>query len=203
MGNITYQEKRNGSRLEKYEWMRIWFEDTEDTNAKRVLYIGDSISEGTYKYATKLSERKIIFNNLATSKAVDNPNFYTFISTFISENDKKDAIIINNGLHGWHLSENEYKEHYQNLIKKIKTDFPNIPLYIVLTTAITQATTCFDRVPLRNAAAEQIAKKEGLKVIDLYSVTNGRTDFFQPDGVHFVEEGYMALASKILESLNI
>lgn len=203
MNNITYQEERNSSKLEKYEWLRIWFEDTEDTDAKRVLYIGDSISEGTYKYATNLTERKVIFNNLATSKAVDNPNYYSFISMFISENNKKDAIIINNGLHGWHLSEEEYREHYQKLIKKIKTDFPEVPLYILLTTATTEATKCRDRVPVRNAAAKQIAEDENLQVIDLYSVTNGHTEYYKPDGVHFVEKGYVALASEILKSLDM
>ena len=97
---LTYEEKRSKTSLERREWDRMWIEDTTDAQEPRVLYIGDSISNGTYLCATKAAERKILFNNYATSKALDNPYFYPQLKMFIEQCERRDAIIFNNGLHG-------------------------------------------------------------------------------------------------------
>ena len=90
---LTYEEKARGARLERREWDRIWIEDTTEATEPRVLYIGDSISNGTHLNATKAAERKILFNCYATSKAVDNPYFYPQLKMFIEQCEKRLAVL--------------------------------------------------------------------------------------------------------------
>lgn len=203
MSSITFQEQAGTIALEQYEWTRVWFEDTYDTTARRIAYIGDSISEGTHCQATRLSNRKILFNNFATSKAVDNPNYYPAISMFLKENPKLDAILINNGLHGFHLTEDAYKIHYQTVIRQLKADFPDTPIYLLLTTAISPTLETCPRVSVRNEMVLQIAREEKLSVIDLYTVTVHMPELKTHDGVHYTEEGYCAIARKILSELKL
>ncbi len=195
---LTYQEKSLYDRLEKYEWDRMWIEDTTDKEAKRVLYIGDSISNGTYSHAATASQRKILFNNFASSKALDNPFYYPTVKTFIEQCKRRDAIIFNNGLHGWHLSEEEYGRLYLEFIKKLKADFPDTPIYLVLTTE-TVGSKNSPRVIPRNEQAKAVAEKLGLKIIDLYSASLDNTALHTSDGVHFTQEGYEALGHAIAD----
>lgn len=201
MGLQTYQESHCGSQLEQYEWTRIWFENTYDITSKRVAYIGDSICECTHQFANLMPDRQFVFNNIASSKAVDHPNYYASIAMFLSENEKLDAIIINNGLHGWHLSEEEYGRLYGEAVHKLHREYPNTPMWIVLTTAISESNECCGRVPARNVKALEIAEKEGIGVIDLYTVSAQIAHLRKPDGVHFQDDGYRALAQEILSVL--
>ena len=200
--NYTYQEKTTRSPLEKYEWDRVWFEDVYDTDAKRILYIGDSISNATFPWATSLVERKLIFNNFASSKGLDNPFYFPMIKMFIYQNDRKDAIIINNGLHGWHLDDEKYGELYFELIENIKKLCPDTPIFIVLTTAVDDSKEFSSRIPKRNEKAREVAKRADAGIIDLYSVSNSNKELLCDDGVHFVSDGYKMLAEEIVRALN-
>jgi hypothetical protein len=195
---LTYEEKAREARLERREWDRIWIEDTTEATEPRVLYIGDSISNGTHLNATKAAERKILFNCYATSKAVDNPYFYPQLKMFIEQCEKRDAIIFNNGLHGWHLSEEEYSRGYLEIIKKLSSDYPSIPIYLALTTAVNAEVGNSERVVPRNEKVLEIARSLGLEVIDLYSVSVENARLHTSDGVHFTAEGYEALAEAVV-----
>lgn len=198
----TYQEKATSSPREKYEWERIWFEDTYDTDAKRVLYIGDSISNATFPYAAAASDRKILFNNFATSKALDNPFFYPMVKMFVDQNERIDAIIVNNGLHGWHLTEEEYARYYLDFIRKLKADNPQTPIYLVLSTATDESRAYSVRVLPRNEKAVEIAEKEDLGVIDLYSISLKNKNLLSQDGVHFASDGYKLFGAEIVRALS-
>lgn len=200
---LTYEEKRSKTSLERREWDRIWIEDTTEATEPRVLYIGDSISHGTYLNATKAAERKILFNNYATSKALDNPYFYPQLKMFIEQCERRDAIIFNNGLHGWHLSEQEYGELYLEFIKKLKADYPTLPIYLVLTTEINADVGNSERVLPRNEQAMKVAEELGLEVIDLYSVSVENAELRTSDGVHFTPEGYEVLAKAVVDAIKL
>ena len=199
--DYTYQEKVTQCPLEQYEWERIWFEDVYDTGAKRAFYIGDSISNATFPYATEKTERKLIFNNLASSKGLDNPFYFPMIKMFIEQNERKDVIIINNGLHGWHLDDDKYEELYLRLVEDIKKCAPDTPIFIVLTTAVDKARDFSGRVQPRNERALAVAKKVGAGIIDLYSVSSANKELLCDDGVHFIPEGYQVLAKEIVKTL--
>ena len=176
----------------------MWWEHADTEGVPRVLYIGDSISNGTHLNATNAAERKILFNCYATSKAVDNPYFYPQLKMFIEQCEKRDAIIFNNGLHGWHLSEEEYGRGYLEIIKKLSSDYPTIPIYLALTTAVNAVVGGSERVVPRNEKVLEIASSLGLEVIDLYSVSVENARLHTSDGVHFTAEGYDALAEAVV-----
>ena len=75
MTDFTYAFKDRKERLETYEWDNVWWECADDCETPRVLYIGDSISCGTRRFATEATENTILFDGVGTSKAVDNPLF--------------------------------------------------------------------------------------------------------------------------------
>ena len=59
MSNFTYEREERKEKLETWEWDNVWFEHPNDNEAKRVLYIGDSISCGTRRIATEQTDSKI------------------------------------------------------------------------------------------------------------------------------------------------
>ena len=105
--------------LETYEWDNTWIERTEKTDAKRVLYIGDSISCGTRTQANKLADGEILFDGFGTSKSLDNPFYFESLSIFTKQLPYRNAVIFNNGLHGWHLSEEAYEKLYIEFLEKL------------------------------------------------------------------------------------
>ena len=190
---FTYQDKPLSDRLEKYEWDKMWIEDTTDKTAKRILYIGASTSAGIFPHATEASGRSVLFNSFASSKALDNPYYYPAVKMFIEQCPRRDAIILQNGLHGWHLTEEEYGELYFELMSALKRDYPDVPVFVALTTAISESAFNSHRVLPRNEQTRLAAERACVEVIDLYSVALENADLLSKDGVHFTPEGYKKL----------
>ncbi len=211
MSNFTYEEKDISTPLETFEWDNTWIDHTADTTSPRFLYIGDSISCGTRRVATIATGEKLLFDGFGTSKALDNPFLKDSVKLFAAQQPRRDAIIINNGLHGWHLDDKtEYKKHYKDFIEFLLEEFKGTPLFIVLTTNVVSKTYIPNgsdkesreiRVKNRNAAALDLAKQYGLKVIDLYTLSAENPQLLCGDGVHFTTEGYEAVANKIITTL--
>ena len=188
--------------LEEYEWDNTWMDNSEDANKPRVLYIGDSISCGTKHIATERCGKKRLFDGFGTSKSLDNPYFRECLELFVKQLPKVDSIIFNNGLHGWHLSdEKDYGFYYEEMVKYLLKTFPKSRLYIVLT-SYSSYCEYKDRVPVRNQAATEIAKKYSLPVIDIYSVTKENSHLIGKDEVHFTKEGYELIADTINKALD-
>ncbi len=187
-------------RLETYEWDRLWIEKTDDLASKRILYIGDSISYGTRNAAQKNNSDDMLFDGFATSKALDNPYYFDSLMLFAKQEKRRDMIIFNNGLHGWHLSEDEYKALYENFINELLEKFSGVPVMPVLTTFSTNPKYPNERVMKRNEIVKEIAVAKNLNVIDLYSVSEANQHLLT-DGVHFVEDGYKVLASEVVKRI--
>ncbi len=200
MSDFTYEKENNNSPLETFEWDNVWWEHTENKTDKRVLYIGDSISCGTRRIATETSGNTVLFDGFGTSKALDNPYFKDSLSVFMKQEQRIDAILFNNGLHGWHLSIEEYEQKYGEMLEFIKT-ISNAPIYIVLTTNLSDGDERNETVIKRNEIAKKYAEKFGLKIIDLYSTSVKYSNLHTEDGVHFVDDGYKKLAESILNVL--
>ena len=177
----------------------MWIEYAPNPERKRVLYIGDSISCVTRRKATQKTNEEILFDGFGTSKGLDNSYFKDSISLFAKQEVRCDAVIFNNGLHGFHLNdETEYAYHYEEMVKFLLDEFAGTPLYIVLPTHITGGRDA--RVKVRNAQAVKIAEKYNLPVIDLYSVTND-DKLVSEDKIHLTEEGYNIIAEAIIKKI--
>lgn len=199
MSDFTYEFKTSALKLETYEWDNVWLEQAPVKDAKRVLYIGDSISCATRRVATAKADNQILFDGFGTSKAVDNPFFMPSVELFAGQQGGRSAVLFNNGLHGWHLEdETEFKEHYEDMVKFILDFFKGAPVAIVLSTYI--GIDDLKRVIVRNKVMSDIAEKHSLPVIDLFTVSEQAKDLMLQDKVHFTDKGYKALAEKVVES---
>ena len=197
----TYEFENKTIELETYEWDNVWWEQTEKTNTPRVLYIGDSISCATRKLATSASEGKMLFDGFGTSKALDNPFLFDSIRIFAKQQKYRNAVLFNNGLHGWHLDDDEqYPYYYEKTVKFLLEEFHDTPIAIVLTTSVSDAQR-EQRVKRRNEVARRIATQYGLSVIDLYSLSVEFSEFRKADGVHFTDAGYEKFAQQIIRDL--
>lgn len=199
MNCFTYETSEKLNKLEKYEWDNVWWEQTADKTAKRILYIGDSISCGTRQLVTKLSDSKILCDGFGTSKGLDNPYFKISLDIFMKQQNEFDTILFNNGLHGRHLSEAEYEKYYEEMLLFLMKTGKKI--FVVLTTDDLSNQTRNELVIVRNNIAKGLAQKYQLPVIDLHTVAITHPECHVPDGVHFNASGYELLAKCILESI--
>lgn len=200
MSDFTYEKNNTTQKLETYEWDNNWLEHCEDTETPRVLYIGDSISCATRKVINRLAEKKLLCDGFGTSKALDNEFFMPSVFLWAKQQPKRRFVLFNNGLHGWHLSDEEYKNLYESFVITMKKEFSESDIFLLLTTHIADGER--DKaVVRRNQAVLEIAKKHELSVIDLYSITLENHDLLSPDGVHLLPEGYELVAREILRNL--
>jgi len=203
--NFTY-ETNNTEKLETYEWDNLWWEYANDTTKKdRILLIGDSISCGYRGLVNKELKGKIYADGLGTSKALDNPSFFPLISYVTSQQQNCRLIQFNNGLHGWHLSIEEYKEYYQKMVSFLRESYSDKILILALTTPARNSKDLLkldarnDEVILRNQAVLEIAKTNNLPVNDMYAPLIDHPEYFTPDGIHLTTEGYQLLAKQCVE----
>lgn len=183
---------------ENYEWDNNWIEKANETSAKRVLYIGDSISCGTRTELNKISGGEILFDGFATSKSLDNPYYFPSLSLFAKQEHSRNAVIFNNGLHGWHIDEQEYSRLYNEFLDKLINEFSGTLIIPVLSTFLTNQEHRNERVIKRNTIVKELAASKNLPIIDLYTVSEQNGSLKTDDGVHFTEMGYKALANELL-----
>ena len=198
MSDSTYEYKEASVSLECYEWDRTWIAHTENADAKRIFYIGDSISwDGIRAPMQRIVGNGFYIDALATSKALDNPYFLPTLDLMFRQVRKPDLILFNNGLHGWHLKDDsDYPELYERFLLALK-ERTDVPVAVVLTTRVADPQRNL-RVIARNSAAVVSANKLNLPVLDLYTPSEAFASFQKNDGVHFSPEGYDALANSVL-----
>lgn len=202
---FTYEFGECASRLETYEWDNIWWEKPGDISKKRVLIIGDSISCGYREFVNEKFNAEIYADGFGTSKALDNGAYEKALEYMAAQYSGYEAVQFNNGLHGWHLSDEEYKMYYLKLVKLIKQLFPKARLIIALTTPARnrenpeEMSPRTERIIARNRAAKEIALFMGAKLNDLYSVLIDKQEVYRDDGVHLKEAGYRLLADSCVE----
>lgn len=198
---LTYEEKDTSITLERFEWSNTWHEEAPTENAKRILYIGDSISLMTRLHMNRIRKEDGAFvDGIHTSKGLDNPTYLDFVTLFAREEGAREVILFNNGLHGWHLSDEAYEEAYEALVTAIRDAVPAKHFFLILSTRL-KSEERTARVLARNEAVKRIGEKLGLPVIDLYSVSDEHFDLLAKDGVHYTDAGYTLFAERIWNEL--
>ena len=200
VSTFTYEYEDIKRPLETYEWDNVWYEHTDRTDVPHVFYIGDSISCGTRQIATAEADQQILFDGYGTSKAVDHPLFADSIRLYAKQLVRNDVVLFNNGLHGGHLTEEEYAVYYEKMVCFLRTEFPSKPLFLVLTTHVGIPARAA-RARKRNDAVRAIAEKYNLPVIDLYETTCEDETLLATDKVHFQVAGYRLIARKLLAEI--
>ena len=197
MSAFTYETKNNNVPLETYEWDNVWLEQTEITDRPRVLYIGDSISCGIRQKASAAAEYRVLIDGFGSSKALDNPYLPPAVSLFGRQQNNRAAILVNNGLHGWHLEDTtEYRQHYDAFLCFLEKEFPATPIFVVTTTRVENEER-HARVLARNKVAKELAQAHGMPCFDLYPISVEQKEHQIEDGVHYTREGYVIFAKAI------
>lgn len=203
MNKDTYETQDISTALESWEWDDIWRIKANDLKGERLFLIGDSISRGYRHTAAAAFEGTFYVDNLATSKGIDNPCLLKTIELAMEQEPNCKVIHFNNGLHGWHLNEEDYKKHYDALIGEIIKKYPDVKIFLGLSTPLRVRDNVEvihernERVIKRNEAVLDIAKKYNLPVTDLYGAISDTAKYHAADGVHLSEEGYTLLAEVI------
>lgn len=189
-------QNRLDTPLEPYEWDKVWWERTDDKITPRVLYIGDSICTETRYAANEAAGGKLLFDAFSTSKALDNRHFRSSLISFANQQPHTDMIVFNNGLHGFHLSEEQYAFHYRDMLRFLSCNFPDIPLAVALST-YSENENCAPYVIPRNECARKLAKEMDIPIIDLYSVSEENKALLAEDKAHFTTKGYTLLGETL------
>ena len=198
MIHFTFESHDMVNVLETNEWDNTWWEQTEKETTRRILYIGDSISCGIRHYISRISNGEILCDGFGTSKSLDNPYLIPSIELFMKQQSKCDAILFNNGLHGWHLSTAEYGKYYEEMLQYLSLTAK--PVYVILTTDDRITPKHNELVIARNEVAKKLAMKYRYPVIDLHTLAINNEQY-HTDGIHFNDEGYELFARCIVEHL--
>lgn len=200
---FTYEADDTHQKLETYEWDNVWLEHAPDNQMPRAMLIGDSISCGYRHLVTELADGKWYADGIGTSKALDNDYFPKLIDYVLAQENGREVIQFNNGLHGWHLSDGEYRKYYTVMVDFLLTKTNRLILALTTPTRDTADLRRLgernERVLARNEIVCEIAAEKRLAVNDFYTLTVDQPDLWLADGIHFKEEGYRLLAAQTVE----
>ena len=205
MSNITFDaEGKTTTEKEDIEWLRLWCEETNDTTLPRVALVGDSITEGYFRAVAEKLKGIARVDVLATSYSLKSNMYRETVKNFIADS-KYEIVHYNYGLHAYHIDDESYEQGCKTLIEEIARQAK----VVVGTTTIvvdsdlkTESAHWKGKVKSRNERLVKVAKELGLSINDLNSLSCRLLDDNRaPDGVHFSEKGYVALAENVAESI--
>jgi hypothetical protein len=191
---------------EDTEWSDFWWGHEGDTKKPRVLFIGNSISRGYYTaVSAKLSEVANC-DRYATSRSIEDPALFS--ETRMAMANYHHAVIhFNNGLHGWHLSNEQYEKGLRKYVKFLQLKkSKGCQLIYSLTTPYPskefgqKLDTVRNQIVLdRNRIARKIMDENNIPVIDLYGLMEPELDKYSSSkgNVHYNKEGYDRLGEQI------
>ncbi|MDF2937210.1 MAG: hydrolase family protein [Paenibacillaceae bacterium] len=198
------------SKLERYEWCHYWWGGTDRPDLKRILLIGDSITRGFRPYVAERLGEDVCVDMVATSKAVDNPALLYEIGYILQHPTgfRYEAIHLNNGLHGWHLSTEEYEKHFDRAISWIQERAGDAKTMLAASTPVTLKGMPNELDPKtnglvleRNQAVARLAARHSCTVHDLYRTMEGYSQYRSLDGYHYNEEGQRAQAESVASAV--
>jgi hypothetical protein len=191
---------------EDIEWSDFWWAHESDVTKPRVLFIGNSISRGYYSAVSSRLEGIVNCDRYATSRSVEDPAFFRETSMAMDNYNHK-VIHFNNGLHGWHLTNEQYKAGLEKYVKFLKSKkAKDCRLIYSLTTPYPSKEPGEKLDPVRNQVvldrnriAREIMDRNGIPVIDLYGLMEPELEKYSSSkgNVHYNSEGYAIMAEKI------
>jgi lysophospholipase L1-like esterase len=198
-------EYRGESINERIEWTHSWITNTADTVLPRVLIIGDSHVENYYQHISKALKDKANACKFTTSKSLGDPILSDQIELVLKQYDF-DIITFNNGLHGRKYSEEQYGEHLPELIGLIQS-LSDAEIILINTTPARKSGNLEEfqdfntKVIARNSIFEDYASRNGLPLVNLYSLGEKSTDYYRNDGIHFNPEGVKEEARLVTDAI--
>lgn len=191
---------------ERIEWIDIWVTDADKSDLPRVLLVGDSITRGYFGAVEKHLEGKVYCARLTTSKCVSDPTFNDDLKRLLKQY-KFSVIHLNNGLHGWGYTEEQYLDGLAKTVAAVKEHGGNAKLIWATSTPMRETTDLLrfseqtDRVIARNKIAAEIMNVNDIPTDDLFGLVDEHPEWQSTDGVHFNDKGNEAMATQVAESV--
>ncbi len=190
--------------LEPIEWSDIWIVNANKNELPRVLLVGDSIVRGYFDVVEKALVGKAYCARYATSKFMGNPDYLAELAVLLN-GYRFDVIHINNGLHGWAYTEEQYAESFPKLLDTLEKHGKGAAVIWATTTPVRTGKKLarFDkkteRVKARNRIAVEVMREHGIPVNDLYGLVEQRPEWYSKDGTHFNNKGKTAQGKQVAE----
>lgn len=192
--------------LERIEWNDLWVVNANASDRPKVLLVGDSIVKGYYAGVEKELGEKADLSRFATSLFLGNPDYLTELRTLLRRYTFE-VIHINNGLHGFGYTEEQYRQGIADLLALLKTEAPHARIVWCTTTPMRDSGDLSKfkednpRVIERNKIALEALGQHGIPVDDLYTLVADHPEYYAQDGVHFSEAGRAAQAKQVAETI--
>lgn len=191
-------------KREPYEWSNYWW-DHADREGKRVLLIGDSITNGYSAIVRKHFEGLAFVDMMATSKFIFDDGLEAEIKYFLSQYAYQ-AIHFNNGLHGIDLPIDDYMTGYKRITELLLSKGCALCLATSTPVTVLGRPKILDPVKntvvtQRNQIVERIAREHNLPVNDLYHAVVGKKSIRDKDGLHYNAKGYRLLGRQVADIL--
>ena len=205
--DIPWQGRTDIPR-ETIEWQDTWVEDGAlRKKLPRVLLLGDSISRQYRKRVSELLAGKAVVCNSAGSHCVGDP-MLAAANAVLLDGYRFDVIHVNNGLHGWNCTDDDYAKYLAEYIDFLRARAPQAKFIWARTTPISVSGDTAKirpdnaRVERRNADADKIMAARGIPLDDLYAtVADKPAEYHSNDGTHFNAKGVEVLAQAVVKSV--
>lgn len=191
-------------KREEPEWTNLGFSDAnlQGTANCRVLLVGDSISWGYRDAAEARLGDSFAVDHVQTSRGVNDIALLRELE-FMAAQYNYDVIHFNVGLHRHGQTPEEYAADLAGLIRRLTEIEPDARLLFSFTTPVSEATdlTVPDEaenadIRERNRLAEELCARNGIPVLDLYTLALGLPKI---DTVHYQPAGYETLGAAVAD----
>jgi hypothetical protein len=197
---------KENPQLEKTEWSDIWLADANQKDLPRVLMIGDSIAQGYFRDVEKDLTGKAYCSKYATSKFLGNPDYLDELK-LILKRYRFSVIHVNNGLHGWTYTEEQYRQALPKLMDTLKKYGKGAVIVWATSTPRrnpqnpAQLATDNGKVMERNRIAVEYMTRHGIAVDDLYSLVADHPEYYNlpQDSTHFNPQGRAVEGKQVTE----
>ena len=189
---------------ERTEWCQLRWGNAPDTKRPRVLLIGDSIVVGYSGEVDRLLRGKANVDMLATSASIDHEALVK-MTRLAMDGYEHTIVHFNNGLHGWHVTDEDYAKDLKRYVQTLKRLAPKAKLIWASSTSISargnpaKLSPKNAKVLRRNAIAAAIMKDRGIPTTDLYALVVGKPKLRSGDGYHYNPKGRTVQAEAVAE----
>lgn len=193
--------------LEEVEWCEFRWDRPGESQLPRVLLVGDSIAKGYRPVVSSLLAGTCFVDQLATSRAVDNPDLLREIDYALAKGEYR-LIHFNNGLHGFHLSPEDYQSHMSEVLSRLSQGLSESRVIVATTTPVTEVGNPQTLDAVRNQSVQErngrlieLARLRGLRVNSLYSMVIERPLLCLGDGYHYNDLGQDVLGKAVAQQV--
>jgi hypothetical protein len=208
LATIVRAPGKEAPHLEKTEWTDIWLADANQQGLPRVLLVGDSIALGYFKDVQQDLAGKAYCGRYTTSMFLGNPDYVGELELLLKRYNFS-VIHINNGLHGWDYTEDQYRQSLPKVMKVLAKYGRGAVIVWATTTPRRNAQNPAqladnnNRVLERNRIAADYMGRHGIAVDDLYNLVADHPEYYNlpQDATHFNPQGRAVEGKQVSDAI--